>query len=309
MTPIKKTVCIVLVWIITSGLVSKAMAEGHAFDKENFRVALVQMDSSKGKKTNLDKIASFTAKAAGNRADIVCFPELSITGYTLDRPILHAETIPGASSNTILRLSRQYRIIILTGLIEKEESRLYITQLAVFPDGRVETYRKTHLGRRERRVFSHGNRLPVFKALNDRGQAVSFAIGICYDMHFPELAAQYALKGALIIFSPHASPLGGIKRIAIWDRYLGARAYDNSLYVAACNHLGHGGATPWGGGIGIWEPSTADMLKAQTSPNEAILYYDLDLAALERKRNKKNKTFYIKDRRGQLYCLENPVDP
>ena len=293
---------------MTSGMVSKAVAGVHAFDKENFRIALVQMDSSKGKKTNLDKIASFTAKAAGNGADIICFPELSITGYTCDHPLLKAETIPGASSNALSRLSTSYRIIILAGLIEKEETRLYITQVAVFPDGRVETYRKTHLGRRERKVFSPGNRLPVFKALNDRGQAASFAIGICYDMHFPELATRYALKGALIIFSPHASPLGGDKRIAIWDRYLGARAYDNSIYVAACNHLGNDGTKPWGGGIGIWEPSTANTLKTETSPNEAILYHDVDLAALEKKRNKRNKTFYIKDRRGQLYCRESPAD-
>lgn len=294
---------------MTSSMVCVATAGVHAFDKENFRIALVQMDTSKGKKTNLKKIASFTAKAAGNRTDIVCFPELSITGYTYDQPLLHAETIPGASSNTMSRLSIQHRIIIIAGLMEKEESRFYITQVVAFPDGRIETYRKTHLGRRERRVFTPGNRLPVFKALNDRREAVSFGIGICYDMHFPELAAGYALKGALIIFCPHASPLGGEKRIAIWDRYLGARAYDNSLYVAACNHLDHDGAKPRGGGIGIWAPSTANLLKTETSLNEAILYYDLNFAALEKKRNKKNKTFYIKDRRGQLYCRENLTAP
>lgn len=309
MLPLKKSFCIAWLLILAGGMVCKAMAGVHAFEKENFRIALVQMDASKGKKTNLKKIASYTAEAAGRQADIVCFPELSITGYTYNHPLRHAETIPGASSDVILRLSMQHRIIILAGLIEKENSNLYITQLAAFPDGRVGTYRKTHLGRRERRVFSPGNRLPVFKALNDKGEAVLFAIGICYDMHFPELAAGYALKGALIIFSPHASPLGGDKRIAIWDRYLGARAYDNSLYVAACNHLGNDGTQPRGGGIGIWEPSTAGMLKSQSSPEKAIHYFDLNLAALEKKRHKKNKTFFIKDRRGQLYCNENVPAP
>ncbi|MCP4116984.1 MAG: nitrilase [Desulfobacteraceae bacterium] len=278
-------------------------SNAHGFEMERFRIALVQMDASQGKAKNLEKIGEFAVRAAQNRAEIICFPELSVTGYERHRPAPLAETIPGASSTAVSRLSRTHRIIILAGLIEKADNHLYITHMAAFPDGRVETYRKTHPGSNERAVFSKGNRLPVFHAKDNLGNRVTFAMGICYDMHFSEIAAIYSLKGAQILFAPHASPLGGEGRIAVWDRYLGARAYDNTLYVAACNHLGHGeNNKSYGSGIGLWDPRTARLLKKCIDGKDAILFYDLDLATLAKRRTRESKTFYLKDRREDLYC-------
>jgi predicted amidohydrolase len=273
----------------------------HGFEMERFRIALVQMDATQGKKRNLEKIGAFATRAAQNRAEIICFPELSITGYERNHPLPLAETIPGESSTAVSQFAQTNRIIILAGLIEKAENQLYITQIAAFPDGRVETYRKTHPGRNERVHFSRGNGLPIFHATDSESNRVTFAMGICYDMHFPEIATIYSLKGAQILFSPHASPLGGKRRIAVWNRYLGARAYDNTLYVAACNHLGHDGTKAYGSGIGIWDPATAQLLKACVDNKDAMLFYDLDLASPAKKRTTKSKTFYLKDRREELY--------
>lgn len=298
----KRSVIACLMLAMALFLPGKNCPNAHGFEMESFRIALVQMDATQGKEKNLEKIEGFAARAAQNRAEIICFPELSITGYERHRPAPLAETIPGTSSTRVTRLSRTLGIIILAGLIEKADNHLYITQIAAFPDGRVETYRKTHPGRNESAVFSKGNALPVFQATDADGNRLTFAIGICYDMHFPEIAAIYSLKGAQILFSPHASPLGGDRRISVWNRYLGARAYDNTLYVAACNHLGQDGTKAYGSGIGIWDPTTADLLKACVDGTDAILFYDLDLATLEKKRTIKSKTFFLKDRRQGLYC-------
>ena len=279
--------------------------KAHAFKMEGFRIALVQMDTSQGKEKNLEKIEIFAKNAALNRAEIICFPELSITGYERNHPFPLAETIPGKSSTRVSTVSQSFQIIILAGLIEKAEGQLYITQIAAFPDGRVETYRKTHPGSKERAFFSQGNTLPVFHAKDAHGNRITFAIGICYDMHFPEIASVYSLKGAQILFTPHASPLGGERRIAVWNRYLGARAYDNTLYVAACNHLGINGTKAYGSGLGIWDPATARLLKACVDGKEAILYHDLDLATLVKKRTNKSKVFYLKDRRQDLYSSDS----
>jgi predicted amidohydrolase len=124
---------------------------------------------------------------------------LSIPGYERLNPAPLAETIPGASSTVVSRLSQTLQIIILAGLIETADNHLYITHIAAFPDGRVETYRKTHPGRNEREVFAKGNSLPVFQAQDNRGNKVTFALGICYNMHFPEIAALYSLKDAQIL--------------------------------------------------------------------------------------------------------------
>jgi len=301
----KKLLIIYFVLTIALVLPGQNCPNAHAFEMERFRIALVQMDATQGKEKNLEKIEAFAIRAAKNRAEIICFPELSITGYERKHPLPLAETIPGKSSTMVSTFSQTLQIIILAGLIEKVEDQLYITQIVAFPDGRVETYRKTHPGSNERAFFAKGNVLPVFHAKDVHGNRVTFAIGICYDMHFPEIAAVYSLKGTQILFSPHASPLGGERRITVWNRYLGARAYDNTLYVAACNHLGQDGIKAYGSGMGIWDPATAQLVKVCVDDKDAILYHDLDLASLVKKRRNKSKLFYLKDRRPDLYYLES----
>jgi predicted amidohydrolase len=64
-----------------------------------------------------------------------------------------------------------------------------------------------------------------------RARGLSFGIGLCWDWHFPEVATIYSLKGAEVLFAPHASPTIIGDRKEIWLRYLCARAYDNSVYL------------------------------------------------------------------------------
>ena len=259
-----------------------------------FRIATVQMDSTPGRAKNLETMGHFSAGAAAQGAKIICFPELSITGYDLGRARELAESIPGPSSMAVSKLAIRHRITILAGLAEKDGDLFYITHLVAFPHGGWETYRKTHPGKRESRVFSPGNRLPVFRTRAP--QDVCFAIGLCYDLHFPELAGALSLKGAQILFAPHASPLGKNRRMAVWNRYLGTRAYDNTLYVAACNHQKAGK----GGGMGVWDFKTAKTLPPAISPGGDMEFWDLDLEAVAQAREG-SKRFFLKDRRPELY--------
>lgn len=278
------------------------------YDLSCFKICLVQMNSSnRTKVANLTKIEDFASTAAAKEAEVICFPELSISGYYRNHPQRLAESIPGETTTRILQIAGRYHIVIIAGLIESEGDLFYISQVVAFPDGRVEKYRKTHLGRMERAVFSAGENLPVFHLKDDIGQEVLFGIGICYDMHFPEVATAYSLKGAHIIFSPHASPFAGPKRISVWNRYLGARAYDNTLYVAACNHLIKGGSK--GGGMGVWSYRSAALISEYHGNEERMLLYDLDLATLNRYRKKSSKIFYIKDLRRKLYFKTNQLQP
>ena len=271
----------------------------HGFALSCFRICLVQMDSSvKSKAANLAKIDFFAARAASAGAVIICFPELSISGYGTKHPEILAEPIPGDTANRVARMAARYKIVILAGMVESSEDRFYISHIAAFPDKHIEKYRKTHLGRMERAVFSAGQTLPVFHLKDDAGHEMFFGIGICYDMHFPEVAAAYSLKGAHIIFSPHASPLGGMKRITVWNKYMGARAYDNTLYVAACNHICDGGGK--GSGMGVWAYRSAALICEYHGVEEKMLFCDLDLSILNIHREKKSKIFYLKDRRSRI---------
>ncbi|SHK29676.1 nitrilase-related carbon-nitrogen hydrolase [Paramaledivibacter caminithermalis] len=266
----------------------------------SFRISLVQMNSiTSNKDLNLQKIRSFVDEAAKKEVKMICFPELSTCGYDRNPSISLWENINGYTSETLVKMSKSKNMVIIAGMFEKHLHNIYITQVITFPDGKIEKYRKTHLGRHERKIFSAGQNLPIFEI-----EKVKFGIGICYDMHFPEVVASLSLQGAHIVFAPHASPMSGKKRLEIWKKYMGARAYDNRVYLCACNLIGNNGSKKFGGGIGIWDPS-GNIVKEYTEEKEKIIFFDVNLDILNDIRNGKMRhmknQFFLRDRRKDLY--------
>lgn len=266
---------------------------------QDTRIALVQAAAVFGDKNgNLKKTEIFVRSAAAQGVQIICFPELNICGYGKSLSSLEPEPVPGPSSSRLRELAEENNIIILAGIAELEKERVYITQLIVFPDGNIEKYRKTHIGPERQEIFTPGDKLPVFSA-----QSTSIAISICYDLHFPEAAAALACSGAEILFAPFASLMDAEKRLATWNKYMVARAYDNGIYVAACNQVGHNGKLKFGGGIAVWNPQ-GNLIDRYCENKEAMRIIDLDSAAVnllrdEKKQGMKNRLF-LRDRRLDL---------
>lgn len=270
---------------------------------QDLKIALVQMQAQLGKQEeNLAKISLFVEKAAGLGVEIICFPEMSLTGYGRDMAETLALDLETSGVIGHLKdLADKSNMAILVGLAEKNlTSRPYITQLAVSPKGRVEKYRKTHLGKSEQPYFSAGEQIEVFDFLKAK-----LGIQICWDMHFPEMTTILSLKGAEIIFAPHASPSVVGDRRAIWLKYLSARAYDNSVYIAACNLVEDDGAGGhFCGGALVLDPK-GNVLAEDFSGKESILVTELSGSSINVIREQKSRTmansFYIKSRRPELY--------
>ncbi|RYD02053.1 hypothetical protein N752_26745 [Desulforamulus aquiferis] len=151
------------------------------------KIALVQMESKLGGvKENLEKINGYVNQAAGEKADIICFPEMCITGYGRDIAKKIAVNLEaGDVSRPLMEMSAQNNIVIVVGLAEcNDDGKPFITQLVVQPKGVVEKYRKTHLGNSEKPYYSPGSDFKVFDHTK-----VKFGIQICWDMHFPEMTA------------------------------------------------------------------------------------------------------------------------
>lgn len=273
----------------------------------SFRIALVQMNAvTSNKDLNLEKVHSFVNDAEKNDVKIICFPELSTCGYHRDHHAFLSEDIMGYTSEKLLKMAMKKDIVIIAGMVEKEGNDRYITQVIAFPDGKIEKYRKTHLGKHERKVFSHGQNLPVFhiKNTNTPVYEVNFGVGICYDLHFPEVVSSLSIQGAQIVFAPHASPISGDKRLEIWKKYMGTRAYDNRVYLAACNLVGNNGSKYFGGGIGIWDP-LGNLVAEYKEEDETMIFFDVNLDELNDIREGKvghmKNQFFLKDRRTDLY--------
>ncbi len=185
---------------------------------------------------NLSRIKSFAQEAADKQVDIICFPELSVTGYILDNPTdVYTESISREIVERIAIMARETGLVMLVGMIEKAgDEKPFISQLAVGPKGIMGMYRKTHLSPPEKESYSHGQDITTYSIKN-----TIFGIQLCYEAHFPEISTKMALNGVEIIFIPHASPKGSPEeKMQSWLRHLPARAFDNSVFIVACNQVG-----------------------------------------------------------------------
>ena len=228
---------------------------------------------------------------------MVCFPELNVTGYTT-RPEIAAlaEPVPGPVTDRLLKIAADTGSAILAGLAEKGRGgRIFASHLAVCPDGRLGVYRKLHIASPEQPVFSPGSSIPLFEA-----GGVTLGIQLCYDAHFPELSAHMAVNGADVIFVPHASPRGNPEgKFVSWMRHLPARAYDNSVYVIACNQTGDNGCGLDLPGVAMAFDPSGNLMAKSVSGQEGLLVVDLKSAVFDRVRSHK-LGFFLPHRRPEI---------
>jgi N-carbamoylputrescine amidase len=266
---------------------------------KDLRIALAVMKSPVGDTGgNLDRMARWIARAVKGGAALICFPEMNITGYSSRAGIQNvAEPIPGEASRRVSSLATREGVTILAGMAERDfESRFFASHLVATPDGAVQVYRKTHIAPPEKQIFSSGQTVPLFE-IND----VRFGIQLCYDAHFPELSTRMAVKGADVIFFPHASPRGTPEgKLQSWMRHLSARAFDNGLFVAAVNQTGDNGLGLSFPGMAVVIGPDGEVLCQDVSGKEAILFADLTSDALSHVRRHPMR-YFLPNRRPEIY--------
>ncbi len=265
----------------------------------DLRVAVVCMQSYYGQiEKNWERIESFIRDAAVNQADIICFPELSITGYTIkENPLPFAQAIPGPISDHVIALAREYKLVVIAGMLEKAEGDgIYITQLAAGPRGLIGAYRKTHLSPKEKKPYTPGREVKTFAY-----SRCCFGIQLCYEAHFPELTTIMSLQGAEIVFFAHASPHGmPEEKRQSWLRHLPARAFDNGIFVVACNQVGENGTgLSFPGVIMVFAPSGKSLYE-YVGGDEKMIIAELKKHDLVNVRGHRMR-YFTQFRRPELY--------
>lgn len=269
---------------------------------KDIRISTVIFRSVVGEvRRNLDAMKPWIKASKKKGADIVCFPELNITGYSNAETVKNvAEPVPGPISRELSNLSKHEAITILAGMVERDEARrIYSSHLVIKPDGFVGVYRKLHIAPPEQAVYTPGNTIPLFDT-----DGVKFGIQLCYDAHFPELSTQMAVNGADLIFIPHASPRGTPEeKYRSWMRHLTARAFDNSLFIIACNQIGkneNGYDFP---GIAVVIGPSGDVIEKHLSSQERMMVIDLKARDLSEIRGHRMR-YFLPNRRPELYCSD-----
>jgi len=195
---------------------------------------------------------------------------------------------------TILaELSRKHKLIIVGGTLPgfNEEKTKILNKSYVFsPGGEQSLQAKLHMTRFEKEEWnvSAGSRLRIFET--DFGK---FAVAICYDVEFPEIARTAARLGANFLVVPSCTDdRQGYLRV----RYCAqARAIENQMYVVQSCTVGSIPTVPAVslnyGQAAIYTPSdfgfSRDGLMAEGAVNqESMIVGDLNLDLIEESRQK-----------------------
>jgi len=266
---------------------------------KNIRLAVVSMQSEFGcVEKNITRMESFIKEGSVQGVDMISFPELSITGYTIGKnPELYAELIPGPISDRIVWIARENKVFIMAGVLEKAECpKPYISQIVAGPDGIIGVHRKTHLSPQEKGIYSPGHAIKTFTHNN-----IHFGIQLCYETHFPEISTIMALQEVEVIFFLYASPNGEPEeKRNSWLRNISARAFDNGIFIVACNQVGKNGlGLLFPGVIMILNPA-GKILHQYFGREEKMVIAELKEKDLTEIREHRMK-YFIGNRRPELY--------
>ena len=260
-------------------------------------VALAQMAPRLGDLgANVSRHLELIGAAAAGGADLVVFPELSLTGYFLKD--LVTETSLRLDSPEIQALAEASREVdaVVGCILESDDHRFHNAALYLSGGAIVHVHRKVYLPTYglfdEARDLAAGNRFRAFEApLRSAGPHRPWRTGvlICEDLWHPSSAYLLARAGVDLIICPSASPGRGVGH----GSELGtAQSYDVitrtyaqlfTAYVVYCNRVGYEDGINFWGGSRVVDPE-GHLVGEPAGRDEAMLLHRLDLAALRRAR-------------------------
>jgi NAD+ synthase (glutamine-hydrolysing) len=205
---------------------------------DTVRLGLAQINVRVGDvEGNLEKILGYIKNARALGVDILCFPELAVTGYPPEDLLLKPRFI----SDNLKAVDRVRKatdgLTVVLGFADRRED-IYNAAAILRNKQLVDVYRKHYLPNYgvfdEDRYFQSGLRAPVYK-LGD----VIFGVNICEDIWYPgdPMRRQSVLGGAQIIINISSSPYYTSK-VKAREQMLVTRAKDYSAVVAYCNLVG-----------------------------------------------------------------------
>ncbi len=291
------------------------------------RVGTAQFEMRDGDKDyNLGVVEALTLRAAKQGAELVCFHECCVSGYTFLENLTPsevaalAERVPdGPSTERLIQIARSASTAVSAGLVEIENGNLYNCQVMVDVQGFVAKHRKIHDFITD--FITCGDSYTVFDWRGCR-------IGIltCYDNNLPENPRLTAMLGAEIILMPHVtgclpSPMPGRGTVEpeIWHnrerdpvrcrqefdgpkgrgwimRWLPARAFENGVYAVYSNPIGVEGGTIKPGGSMILDPYGEILSECRSLGDEVVVS-----TLVPEKLELASGQSYIRARRPDLY--------
>ena len=246
------------------------------------RVALAQVNPTVGAiEANARLVIDWMERARGQGADIVAFPELTLTGYPPE-DLLFKPAFIEANRRALADVAAHSRgLTAVLGFVDKRDD--IFNAAAVLHDGvHVGTYHKQYLPNYgvfdENRYFQAGTESPVF-ALG----ATVVAVNICEDIWYPTgPTTRQTLAGAELVVTINASPFHAGKAQSR-EKMLATRAADDLVCLAFVNCVGGQDELIFDGQSFVFNERGECVGRARAF-EEDLLVVDLDLDEVFRAR-------------------------
>ncbi len=260
---------------------------GSSFSDGTLRVAAAQINTTVGDiDGNARLVEEWIAQAENQGADLVAFPELTITGYPPEDLVLY-ENFISANKAALSRIASSVgNIVAFVGFVDSETddtgTRLFNAAAVLHNRKIVTVYRKIHLPNYgvfdERRYFTVGSECPI---ISIRG--VKVGVNICEDIWEPIGPSEVQrASGAEIIVNLNSSPYESGKQGHRVD-IVTELSRRNRVYTLYANQIGGQDELVFDGGSMLAGPD-GDLLGTAPRFEESLLVADIDVKSLDRSR-------------------------
>jgi predicted amidohydrolase len=253
------------------------------------KVAVIQLTSVLDYKENLDKLSLFLREAKDQKAEIAFLPECfySMSNGVDPSPFqVHREN---EHFDNIRALAKKHQIYLIGGTAATSFKRGSINRAYNFdPDGAdLGHYDKVHLfscdfktPKGEHKKIDEGDiYIPGNESKLIEADEIKIGLGVCFDLRFAEMAAEYKAKGAQVLTYSSAFTVPTGK--AHWEVLLRARAIENQCFVIASAQWGRNNENistyghsmvidPWG------------KVLANAEEGEKVICTTIDLSQIEK---------------------------
>ena len=202
------------------------------------KVALASLDQIWGdKEGNFQACIEIARQAKNLGADLLVFPEMTLTGFYLDPALLGESKTNSETLRKFGELSGSYKLTVIFGacLFDDADGLARNYLCVAEPNGTSDAiYAKIH-------TFSHaGEDRVIANGLKTRSfdvSGVKFGASVCYDLRFPSLYTSLSegCVGSVVIANWPDS------RREHWFTLLKARAIENKMFMIGVNRIGSDG--------------------------------------------------------------------
>ncbi|HEX4851403.1 MAG TPA: carbon-nitrogen hydrolase family protein [Puia sp.] len=233
------------------------------------KICLAQIKPTSGDIAyNLARHEKFISQAIQEKADLVVFPELSLTGYEPTMAKELATSVDDIRLDGLQKVSDENKIIICFGLPVHSNQGIFIGMVIIQPNMRRELYSKKYLHPDEEPFFLPGINNKIGIVYHN----TTIAFAICYELSIQEHSIHAFQSGANYYLASVAKTANGVDRAS---DTLAEIANKNSALVMMVNCVGFCDAVVCAGRSSVWN-RRGELIGQLNEVDEGLLLVDTD---------------------------------